>query len=207
MEQNSLTPRMAEILMAIWEITANNEPTAFATQEEIARRCPTGNLSQRIQRIKLLEDKCLEEFEIFEEKRSSKKFSKDEYSAKVAYCLHPSIISLPKTANMIIELLNFEVLEAHLISREKFVTHIKQKYKWEEAFINGRLDAIIRSKYITVPVEDYLWVGVRTRRELAYISLVAGKYSPTLASEKTHQRKKSEELSKSTLLTEKGARN
>src|ERR1044072_3138323 len=162
---------MAEFLIAVWEITGKGDSTRLATQKAIREKI--GSIGKVIGDFDDLDYPCIDSFEIFER---DVKGNPKPGKPKVAYSLNPKLVSLPRTAIILLELLDYQADEDFLILRDSFVKSIVRKYKFKHHFILARLEAGIDANYIIVQTRGFIWPAVRIRREIEYISLVARKH-------------------------------
>ena len=162
---------MADFLLAVWDITGGGDSTRLATKEEIRAR----GIADQSNEFFKKDIPCIDAFEIFERDEDG---NPKAGAPKVAYCLHPKVVTLPRTATILLELLDYPRSESFLIPRDSFEKFIAGKFGFDAAFISDRVDAAIAADYIIVQTRGYIWPSVRIYRELEYIRLIAQKYIP-----------------------------
>ena len=178
---NSITPTMAEVLMAIWEITGRNDSDNPATHEAIEsflrlRKKSGIRVSAVLADLNSLPNqKCIESFKIFKTDEASG--SAKQGQPQIAYCFHAEMVTLPKTASILLDLMNFKPSETYLIDQNMFVDHIYQKNGWEKDFIESRIEAATQAGYVVSSKissnNNALWGSVRIQRERAYLVLLS----------------------------------
>jgi hypothetical protein len=169
--KHSISPSMADFLLAVWDITGTGDSTRLATKEEIKARGITDQSNEFFKK----DIPCIDAFEIFERDEEG---NPKPGAPKVAYCLHPKVVTLPRTAKILLELLDYPRTESFLILRDSFEKFIAEKFGFDAAFISDRMDAAITADYIIVQTRGYIWPSVRIYREFEYIRLIAQKYTP-----------------------------
>jgi hypothetical protein len=180
-DPNSITPTMAEVIMAIWEITGKNNSEILATRksiENLLKQKAKSNI--RVSSIltdlnALPSQKCIESFKAF--KTDREKGTAKQGQPPIAYCFHAEMVTLPQTASILLELMNFSPSETYLIYQDTFVEYIYKKYGWEMDFIENRIDAATQAGYIITSKitsnRNSLWGSVRIQREWEYLLLLS----------------------------------
>lgn len=180
-DSNSITPTMAEVLMVIWEITGKNDAKILATRktiENLLKQKGKNNIrvySTLADLNTLPSQKCVESFKAFETDRE--KGTAKQGQPPIAYCFHAEMVTLPQTASILLELMNFSPSETYLIYQDTFIDYICEKYKWERDFIENRIDAATQAGYIITSKitsdKKSLWGSVRIQREWEFLLLLS----------------------------------
>ena len=174
---------MAEVLIAIWEITGINDADRLATHKTIEeflkqRKKNSVRVSAVLTYLSSLPNQqCIESFKVFQ--TDKKKGTAKQGQPPIAYCFHAEMVTLPQTASILLELMDFKPSQTYLIYKDEFVKYISEKYGWPRDFIENRIDAASQAGYVVTSKisaeRDSLWGSVRIQREWEYLLLLSEK--------------------------------
>jgi hypothetical protein len=175
-QAHTVTKQQAYLLYILWEL--NKYKQVDATYELITaewNKKSSNGLGRKTSKSNIvnLVNEVLDESSELIEKYGV--FNSNNNSSSIAFLLHSSAISLPKTARIFLELLAFESKndEAYLIPKDEFIQFINEKYDWKKDFIESRIDLGVSSGYIRNETKQDIWINIRLKRELEYVKLIS----------------------------------
>jgi hypothetical protein len=161
----SLSKNAAMVLYSVWKISGKKKRATYSDIEQ-----DTGLMSSNVRKIvseiNKMSDKYLESVEEYENSKSK---------PLTAFCLPQSVVILPETAKILLELFEMEPEpdKPHRINVEKFVANVEEKHNFGVEFIQNRIELGITSGYIQKVSDSSIWVEARVLRELEFIKLLA----------------------------------